>query len=256
MMRHFKEDRLEWLEFELLTDIPHLKHAVFLRKGGYSVDPFNQLNVSYSVGDNPISVEKNRSLIENSLKNGTPHTFKMIHGHACHGHQVAPVEIDSPSTILLTDGLTCATPGIALMMTHADCQIALFYDPQHHVIANVHAGWRGSVQNIYAKTITQMKDRFGSDPKNLLVCISPSLGPEESEFIHYKNEFPEEFWEFQFKPNYFDFWSLTEYQLQKEGILFHHIEVARLSTFTNPNDYFSYRREKITGRNATIIMLL
>jgi YfiH family protein len=255
-MQRFKEGHLEWLEFDLLKNFPRLQHAVFLRQGGHSLTPFHQLNVSYSVGDNPLLVDKNRSLIENRLKRSFVNEIKMIQGEGCHGHQVASIHKNSPQTIPLTDGLICATPGIALLMTHADCQIGLFYDPQNHVIANIHSGWRGSVQNIYAHTIAKMRSTFGSNPANLLVCISPSLGPNESEFVNYQNEFPQTFWEFQIKTNYFDFWNLTEQQLKKEGILPHHIEVAKISTYTNPLDYFSYRRDKITGRNGTAIMLL
>ena len=110
--------------------------------------------------------------------------------------------------------------------------------------------------NIYREAIQAMQQTFGSHPSELLVCISPSLGPEEAEFIHYQSELPEEFWSFQVRPTDFDFWSISEYQLQAEGILPHHIEVARLSTYANAKDFFSYRRDKTTGRHAACITLL
>lgn len=255
-MQRFKEGHIEWLTFDLLTDIPGLQHAVFLRHGGHSHTPFNSLNVSFSVGDNPDHVKANRQAIENLLSQSHPAYLHMLVGQGCHGNYVAYVDQQSPKEISQCDGLITSTPGLSLMMTHADCQIALFYDPQNHAVANVHAGWRGSMLNIYAEAIQQMRQRFGSNPADLLVCISPSLGPEEAEFIYYKYEIPEELWTFQVRPTYFDFWAISEYQLQAAGILPHHIEVARLSTYSNAYDYFSYRRDKMTGRHATCIGLL
>ena len=141
------------------------------------------------------------------------------------------------------------------MVRHADCQAAIFYDPKNKAVANVHSGWRGNVKNIYRSTIQKMRRVFGSKPADLLVCISPSLGPDCAEFIHYKAEFPEDFWAFQIKPYYFNLWAIARYQLELSGILPHHIEIAEICTNTEVEDYFSYRREKVSGRHATLAML-
>jgi polyphenol oxidase len=255
-MQRFKQDKLEWLTFDLLADIPKLQHAIFLRHGGYSQGPFKSLNIGFHTGDNEKHVQANVSLIENDLQVNIPHWKQLITGRGCHGKSVEFVDSSSPKEILQCDGLISSTPGISLMMTHADCQIALFYDPKHHVIANIHSGWRGSTLNIYGEAIHSLKQRFGSNPADILVCIGPSLGPDEAEFMHYTHELPEDFWSFQIRPTYFDFWSISDYQLQAAGILPHHIEIARLSTYLNAEDYFSYRRDKITGRNGTCITLL
>ncbi|WP_068471321.1 peptidoglycan editing factor PgeF [Candidatus Protochlamydia phocaeensis] len=255
-MQRFKQGELEWLEFDLLADIPTLRHAVFLRHGGCSVGPFESLNVSFHVGDEEARVQANIAIIEGQLKEAAPNWQRMVWGRGCHGKHVAFVDLNSSREIPQCDGLICATPGLSLMMTHADCQVALFYDPRHHAIANIHSGWRGSVKNIYAEAIHKMQQQFGSNPTELLVCITPSLGPDEAEFIHFTYELPEEFWPFQVRPTYFDFWSISESQLQAAGILPHHIEVARLSTYSNAYDFFSYRRDKITGRHGTSITLL
>ena len=142
------------------------------------------------------------------------------------------------------------------MIKHADCQAAIFYDPVHKALANVHCGWRGNVKNIYRVAVQKMKFTFGTNPKDLLVGISPSLGPDHSEFIHYQTEWPEEFWRFQVRPNYLDLWAIARDQLEQCGLLPHHIEVAGICTFANPQDFFSHRRDKITGRHATVAMLL
>ena len=247
---------LEWLEFDLLSDFPRLNHAVFLKHGGYSEGAFSSLNTGLHVGDNPLHVRKNLEKICLHFQREISGWKHLIWGKATHGDSLAIVHAHSPEEIPDVDGIVTQEPGVTLMMKHADCQVAIFYDPLHHVAATVHCGWKGSVANIYGKTVCYMQHNFHSQPTNLLVCISPSLGPDEAEFIHYKSELPEEFWTFQVRPTYFNFWAISEYQLQNAGILPHHIEVAYLSTYANSADFFSYRRDKITGRHGTCVTLL
>lgn len=254
-MQRQKYQDIEWLEFDLLSDIPNLKHAVFLRHGGRSEGPYASLNTGFQVGDNSVHIKENIERIKTQLQSEVPNWSNLAWGRANHGKSLASVNAQSPEEILDVDGLLTNTPGVSLMMKHADCQVALFYDTQHHAIANVHAGWRGSVANIYGEAVQYMKQAYGSNPSELLVCISPSLGPDEAEFIHFRAELPEEFWHFQVRPTYFDFWSISEFQLQNAGVLPHHIEIARLSTYSNSLDFYSYRRDKITGRHATCITL-
>ena len=125
-------------------------------------------------------------------------------------------------------------------------------DPVCRAIANVHAGWKGNAQNIYREVIERMHALFRSRPENLLVGISPSLGPDASEFVNWQSELPEFFWEFQFKPNYFNLWELSRKQLLSCGVLAHHIEIASICTYANPQDFFSYRRCKKSGRHGTV----
>lgn len=140
-------------------------------------------------------------------------------------------------------------------MRHADCQAALLYDPVQKAIGNVHCGWRGSILNIYEEVVMQMNALYGSQPRDILVCISPSLGPMAAEFIHFKKELPESFWKYQVKPTYFDFWEISKRQLLEVGILEKNIEIAGMCTYTNQKDFFSYRRNKLTGHHGTCIAL-
>ena len=146
-------------------------------------------------------------------------------------------------------------PNLALMIYHADCQASIFYDPTHHAVAAVHAGWKGLVKEIYRKTIQSMKKRYGTKPEDLLVAISPSLGPNASEFVNYLKEFPRSFWNYQIKPNYFDLWEIAKMQLANNGIYEKNIQIAGLCTYSNPEDFFSYRRDKTACRHATIVSL-
>lgn len=244
-----EKDGLVWFEFSLLQRYPEIRHATFTRLGGVSLGPYQSLNTSFSVGDEPKHVEENRKRIENALQ-----ARFIVTGEQIHSDKVVAVSEPISQEIAGCDALITNTSEIALMSKHADCQAAIFYDPVKRVIANVHAGFRGSALNIYKKTIAAMQEHFSSKPENILVCISPSLGPESAEFIHYKKELPEEFWQFQEKPLYFNFWKISEWQLKQAGILPEHIEIAQMDTYANPTDFFSFRRNKITGRLATLIL--
>jgi polyphenol oxidase len=248
-----KKGQLEWLEFELLAEIPDVVHGVFLRHGGVSVGPYRSLNIGGGTGDTPDlpdRVAENRRRIFDALQ-----IQKCVGGKQVHGNEVAWVKT-SDQEIGECDALITDQKEIGLMIKHADCQAAIFYDPVHHAIANVHAGWRGNVKNIYGATIEKMRQAFGSQPQDLLVGISPSLGPQRAEFVHYKTELPEEFWEFQLRPLYFDLWAIARHQLKTAGVLEGHIQIAEICTHTQADDFFSYRREKVGGRNATIVTLI
>jgi hypothetical protein len=245
-----KQGAIEWLEFELLAEIPHLRHGVFLRHGGVSQPPFDSLNAGGGTGDLPEHAEQNRALIQSAIG-----AKALISERQTHSDELALIKSTADMKKEECDGLITKEKELGLMIKHADCQAAIFYDPEHHALGVIHAGWRGQVKNIYAKTIAFMQNTFASSPDNLLVGISPSLGPQASEFIHYKNEFPPQFWDYQIKPNYFDLWEISRMQLQAAGILPHHIEIAGLCTYSEPSDFFSYRREKVTGRHATVAML-
>lgn len=244
-----ERDGIHWLEFELFADFPKLRHGVLLKHGGHSKGPYASLNLNYCVGDDHNHVDANLKKVSSVLS-----LSKLIWSDQVHGarveHLSAAIKPNTPC-----DGLTTAQKNLSLMIHHADCQAAIFYDPVQHVMGTVHCGWRGNVQNIYAATVRQMQSVFGTNPADLHAGISPSLGPENGEFIHYRQELPESFWSFQVKPTYFDLWAISEWQLQQCGLLPHHIQIARINTYAHPEDYFSYRRCKIRGGNATFAML-
>ncbi len=240
-----KKNNLEWLEFEQLSGIPGLVHGVFSRRGGVSQPPFDSLNVAYGP-DNPEDVRANRALICAALGLECVRSPSMEHG----GRLI--FLNDAQLVKEKCDAFATDQPKLGLMVDHADCQSAIFYDPVKRMIANVHCGWRGNVCNIYKNAVEFLKVR-GCRPENLLVCISPSLGPEKAQFIHYEKELPVSFRAFQFKPLYFDLWAVSRSQLEEAGVLPHHIEIAGICTHSEADDFFSYRRDKLTGRNGTIV---
>lgn len=173
-----------------------------------------------------------------------------------HGNRVLRVDKNMKTPLPPCDGIMTNCKKIALVGLHADCQVAIFYDPVQEAIAVVHAGWRGQVQEIYAECIRSMGKEFSSHPSHLRVAISPSLGPAHSEFIHHKKEIPESWSAFLSGSCHFDLWQVAKWQLMQAGILQEHIELAGICTYASSNDYFSYRRDKgILGHNATVACL-
>lgn len=229
---------IEWLEFESLQDFPEVKHAVFLRTQDFNLHErgprSNQEKVLEILG----------------LKKGVK--LKQVHKD-----QVYDVKRAREGWSLKEnfDALMTREKDVGLLIRHADCQATIFYDPKNQVIANAHCGWRGSVQNIYRQVIQKMKEGYGTNPADLRVCISPSLGPDAAEFRHFESELPKAFWSFQVRPTYFDFWSISQAQLGELGVAKSQIEIAGICTYETEDLCYSYRRNKETGHHGTLVAL-
>lgn len=245
-MKLIKKGPVSFWEFDLLKN-EKISHGSFLRTGGVSAFPYESLNVSLHVKDQEAHVHANRKIIADTLKIPYLLSTQQVHGDYIH------IIKDIQDPIPPCDAFITKLNDVGLMIQHADCQAALFYDPIQKVIGAAHAGWRGSVQEIFTKTIGTLRKEFHSKPENILVCISPSLGPSNAEFIHYQEELPMSFWPFQTTPFHFDFWEISRNELLKAGCLDHHIEIAKKCTKESPKDYFSYRHEKPTGRMGSVI---
>ncbi|MEN8257253.1 MAG: peptidoglycan editing factor PgeF [Thermodesulfobacteriota bacterium] len=236
--------------FAILAGQPGLAHGCFNRHGGMSSEPYDSLNVSYGVGDDPENVRHNRSLIINALGCKTLVSCKQVHGD-----KVAVIEeMQDDQELDGYDALITKQPGVALLIQQADCQAVLLHDPLNKVIANIHCGWRGSVANIIAATLARMAEAFQSDPSQISAAISPALGPCCAEFINYKKELPRDFHSFEVAEKHFDFPAISAMQLQEAGILAKNIERANICTRCN-QDWFSFRRSRQTGRFCTVIGL-
>ncbi len=233
----------------------NIPHAMFTRCGGCSPAPYESLNCSYTGGDNPSMVEKNRKRMQKTLD------IEILKGTTqVHGDSILTVKyIDQATDRTRNDAMITNVAGIGLLIQQADCQAILLHDPIQGVIAAIHNGWQGSVTNIIAKTIYRMQQNFSVQAANLLAVISPSLGPCCAEFINYKNELPPDFLSFASMKNHFDFRAISRWQLIRAGVDEKKIDTAMKCTVCD-NDFFSYRRSVRrgngqTGRNGSIIAL-
>jgi YfiH family protein len=244
---------VQMYRFPGLAAFPELVHGVFTRRGGVSRGPYRSLNVSLDVGDLPQDVEENQRRVQQTLA-----VEKLISATQVHGLKEAVItggHVASPGEIPEVDILITAQPGLGLVIKQADCQAVMLYDPEHRVVAHAHCGWRGQIGGILGETVARLALAFGSRPEALQAAIGPGLGPCCAEFRHYWREFPLELWKYQVRPGYFDLWQLSFDQLRAAGLKSENIEMARLCTRCREEEFFSYRRERVTGRQAAVIAL-
>jgi purine-nucleoside/S-methyl-5'-thioadenosine phosphorylase / adenosine deaminase len=240
--------------FRLLGGCPGLQHAVFTRLGGVSSAPFASLNVSYGTQDDAGKVRENLRRVRAATGNAS-----LVYGRQVHGgtllaiHEHLPLDPEIPYPLEGVDGFISSVPGLTMMVKVADCQGVLLFDPRRRVAAAVHAGWRGSVQNVVGKAVRLMAAEFQCRPADLIAGISPSLGPCCAEFRNWRHELPEHFLPYQVRPTYFDFWAISRAQLMEAGVPGENIEIAGLCTRCHPDVFYSYRGEGQTGRSAVTI---
>lgn len=236
-----------------LSRYTHIAHGIFTRAGGISDPPYDALNLSYSVGDRPNAVKANLSAIQTALD-----ARHLIYLNQIHSDTVLVLKrrhLGRNWTPPFADAVITDLPQVAILIKQADCQSVILYDPHTAVVANVHCGWRGNVKNILGKAVRCMTLAFGADPHHMVAAIGPSLGPCCAEFIGFEKYFPIHFKDFMVKPDHFDLWSLSRYQLIDAGLRHKNIACAHLCTRCRTDLFYSYRGKGTTGRFGTVVML-
>jgi YfiH family protein len=222
------------------------------REGGFSTGPWAAGNLSLEVGDDAGAVTANRAALRDALGVRAWQELRQVHGTRMHlGLErdfLAGAELEG-------DGLATDRPGHALVIKTADCQALLMADAAGRHGAALHGGWRGNALNFPAGGVRAFCERYGVSPADVLVVRGPSLGPEKSEFVNFEAE-----WGPQFRARFdaatrcMDLWALTRDQLQDAGVPEGNIFSLDICTASSPR-FFSYRRDKVTGRQAGIIWI-
>ncbi|MFI3272504.1 MAG: polyphenol oxidase family protein [Pseudomonadota bacterium] len=196
----------------------------------------------------------NRRAIASSLGVADWCEMLQVHGNIMHFEPEAQCP-DSPSTVQ-GDGFATDQAHRALMIKTADCQPVLIAHLSGQHIAAFHIGWRGNRIQFLGHGIDAFCRRYNLDPRDLVAVRGPSLGPDAAQFTNFDAE-----WGPDFAP-YFDqakqtmnLWQLTHHQLCAAGLLPHNIYSLDLCTLSLPNAFFSYRRERHTGRQASFIWI-
>ncbi len=257
LMRPEREGELDCFRFAHLLHLDGVRHAVFGRQGGVSRGAYRSLNVSYGCGDDPACVAENRRRIARWSGAQDVVYLNQVHGDRVlvlkAGCTAAPAGKQEPPAT--ADAVVTDIEHKFLAIQVADCQAVLMYDPQCRVIANVHCGWRGSVQNILQKTVRVMADAFGCRAPDIRAGIGPSLGPCCAEFVNYRLELPPAFHRYMLRGRRFDFWAISRHQLLAAGLAEPHITVGGRCTRCDSRHFYSYRARRITGRFAAVIGL-
>ncbi len=250
-----------------------VQHAISTRLGGVSKSPFDSLNLALHVGDNQQDVLTNRKRFASSLDLKAE---DIVTPNQVHGDRILRVDeshrgrgaFDYDDSIKETDALITNTPDLPLMLCFADCVPVLFVDVDNLAIGIAHAGWKGTMSKIAAKTLMAMTDEFGTNPQTCLAGIAPSIGPccyevGENVVDACKEAFPKHIDKLIINrggKTFIDLWQANLIQLLEAGMSEENIDIAKECTCCKSAWYFSYRSAKSagkpeTGRIAAIISL-
>lgn len=235
-----------------------IPHGFTTRQGGQSIGPFASLNLGRGVDDDPQAVAANRAVVLRALGLDPR---RHVEADQVHGAVIATVgAADAGRSITASDGLATVERGTVLAVHAADCVPLLLADPRHGAVAAVHAGWRGTAEGIAAQAVQVLTGRFDSRPQDLIAAIGPSIGP-----CHYEVDGPVitqmrrwPWWQEVAPSNargrwQLDLWEAIRRQLVESGLRPERIENLALCTYEHPDLFYSYRRDRITGRMAAII---
>lgn len=249
---------MQLISYPVFKDCPQIIAWTSTREGGFSKGNYKGLNCSFTVGDDPIAVEKNRNLLLPMLKGASLVEIDQIHGkHILEVNQLPPTDRLGVRLLGQADAMFTQRSMTALAIKHADCQAALIYDPRCDRLGAAHAGWKGLVAGIYPALIARMCER-GSKPQDLKVAISASLGPCCSEFINWKVELKP--WASAYRTDdassYFNLQAIARDQLRAAGVLEDNLCIDTHCTRCEYQRFFSFRKQKQTGRMLSVISLI
>ena len=221
------------------------------RFGGVSSAPYDALNLGLHVGDDVSSVLTNRQLLKHHCWLTTePAWLNQIH---------SPIVIDltAPLTeVVDADGSFTRVPGLACAIMTADCLPVLLCNKQGTEVAAVHAGWRGLAAGVIDNAIA----KFTCPAADIMAWMGPAIGPTAFEV---GTEVREQFIDVNAKAAdafvaHGDKWLANLYLLARQRLQQHGIDAiygGEYCTFNNDQLFYSYRRQTVTGRQASLIWL-
>jgi hypothetical protein len=244
---------IELLRSTLITS----PHGFPTRAGGVSEGLFASLNLSFTVGDDPSRVEQNLDRLARAL-GATPDRIATV--HQVHGTTVLEAtQAAGQGTLGEADALITSTPGLAVGVKTADCLPIVIEDRRTHAVAAVHAGWRGVIGGITAKTIARLVT-LGSRVDDLRVAVGPAI---QACCFEVDGDLPERF-AAEFGPGvvrpqpgkpkvHLDLGVAVRVSLERVGVAPTHVEVLPQCTRCDPR-FFSHRRDQgLTGRHLSLI---
>ena len=175
-----KKGEVPYLTFPLFDKAGGAKHAFSTRMGGVSKGDCASMSFGFSLGDDPNAVRKNFEIFCSAFGADCKNAVLSQQTHTANLRIVTKEDagkgIFRERDYSDIDGLVTNESGLVLVTQYADCTPLAFYDPVKKVVATSHAGWRGTVQEIGARTVELMQSRFGCAPKDILCGIGPNIG--------------------------------------------------------------------------------
>ncbi|GAA5071143.1 peptidoglycan editing factor PgeF [Lysobacter panacisoli] len=226
-----------------------------LRHGlGVSPPPFDDFNLGLRAGDDAAAVERNRALlVEHARLPSPPCWLRQVHG-------VDVASFDTPTAQEAeADASVTSTPGTVLAILTADCMPVLFCADDVSAIGAAHAGWRGLAGGVLENTLAAMRIA----PDRVLAWMGPAAGPQAYEigeevrdaFVAHDAGAVGAF--VATRPGHWrvDLYALARRRLEAAGMAPSRIHGGGLCTISEPQRFFSHRRDQRTGRMASLIWI-
>lgn len=259
-----KGTSLPFLEFPILSQTGLVKHLFTTRLGGVSTGKFESLNLSFSRGDDPAAVMENYQRVAAAMDGSVS---DMVCTDQTHTTNIRLVTSKDKGKGILqkrdyqdVDGLITDEPGIILCAFFADCVPVYVLDPVHRAIGLAHSGWRGTAAFMGMRLLEQMKNAFGTDAKQCIAAVGPSICREcyevsedvadafskafDSRAGENKREAEEKKLILYRKENgkyQLDLWRANELVLLAAGVPQKQIAITNICTCCNPKRLFSHR---------------
>lgn len=239
---------------KIFQQFPELIAVESNRKGGVSKAPFSSLNLGLYTDDKPENILENRKIF---FENLGIKMSRVTQSYQVHKDKI--LKVTRSKVYEGYDALITENANTYLSVTVADCTPILIYDAKNQAVAAVHAGWKGTVLDITAKTIQRMRDEFKTDPKDCYVyvgtCIDENsfeVGEDVAAMFTYDLKRLDKSGR---KPKFYvDLKKANVTQLLKCGVPENQIEVSSYSTVLDNDIYFSHRKEK--GKTGRMIALI
>ena len=219
------------------------------------------LNLGQHVGDAALDVQTNRDRLRSVV--GVPiQWLEQVHGtRVFNADDVISQNEESTPSAPVADAAICTQAGRALCIMTADCLPVLFSDQHGQCIGAAHAGWRGLQAGVLETTVAAMRSRLGGQTP-LLAWLGPAIGPQAFEvgeevrqaFVHHDRQALSAFARAKAPGKWLaDLEALARQRLQACGAIA--VYGGGMCTVSDPARFYSYRRDRISGRMASLIWL-
>jgi YfiH family protein len=229
------------------------------RHGGCSKGNYAAFNINGYCGDDELHIAANKVALCSLLDISCDH---LVMPHQVHGTAICRIDEPPHETIEGVDAVMTKVPQLCIGVSTADCIPILLYDPRHHAVCAVHAGWRGTVLRIVQKAVTAMGEAYASAPADLQAVIGPGISLDSFEV---GDEVYDQFAEAGFDMPlisrreakwHIDLPVCNSLQLIEAGVPMANIQLSDICTYQQYDHYFSARRLGIqSGRIYTGILL-
>lgn len=237
-----------------------VKACITTRVGGHSLAPYQGFNLALHVGDQPSAVAANREALAQLTGVSRWQWLEQVHGTHI-------VTANSQGACPQADGASTEETGLALAILTADCLPVLLCNQQGTHICALHAGWRGLAAGIIKNAVARFRQPASQLMAYLGPCIGPAhfeVGPEvKAAFLQqeglFHTHYPTPAWASAFEPSarsghaFAHLALLARLQLQALGVTA--VYGGQQCTYSQTQRFYSYRREGLTGRFASVIWL-